>query len=67
MWLYIFVHINIILNNNKKKEISIQICKKGNALIANVQHFPGQVFKGVHSNTGHVLRFSNLLSSGESF
>ena len=35
MCLYIFVHINIKLNNVFKKEISIQICKLGNALNAN--------------------------------
>ena len=36
MFLYIFVHINIILSNyfKKKKEISIQICKLGNAMNA---------------------------------
>ena len=37
MFLNIFVHINIILNNyfKKKKEIIIRICKLGNALNAN--------------------------------
>ena len=33
--LYIFVHLNIIFNNFFKKEISIQICKLGNAMNAN--------------------------------
>ena len=36
MWLYIFVHVNIILNNYFfKKEISMHICKLENALNAN--------------------------------
>ena len=42
MYLYIFVHINIILNTSfKKKEISIQICKWGNALNANGEMLAG--------------------------
>ena len=28
MWLYIFVHINIILNNNKKRKSAYRYAKK---------------------------------------
>ena len=42
MCLYSFVHINSILNNYFfKKEISIQICKLGNALNANEEMLVG--------------------------
>ena len=38
----IYAHINIILNNYfKKKEISMQICKLGNALNANEEMLAG--------------------------
>ena len=42
MCLYIFVHINSILNKLfLKKEISIQICKLGKALNANEEMLAG--------------------------
>ena len=42
LYMYIFVYINIILKKYvKKKEISIQICKLGNAMNANEEMLAG--------------------------
>ena len=42
MCLYIFVYLNIILNNYvEKKEISIQICKLSNVMNANMEMLAG--------------------------